>query len=56
MRRHGIVYSLDTGRLMGGPYISVFQESLLTLQKPERMAALDTLAKLRRLTWSQAPE
>lgn len=31
----------------------VFQEHLLTLQKPERLAALDTLAKLRRMTWSQ---
>jgi hypothetical protein len=29
----------------------VFQENLLSLQKPERHAALDTLAKLRRLTW-----
>jgi hypothetical protein len=31
----------------------VFQESLLTLQKPERLAALDTLGKLRRMTWNQ---
>lgn len=31
----------------------VFQENLLTLQKPERHAALDTLEKLRKLTWSQ---
>lgn len=31
----------------------VFQESLLTLQKPERLAALDTLGKLRQMTWSQ---
>ena len=31
----------------------VFQEHLLTLQKPARLAALDALAKLRRLTWSQ---
>lgn len=31
----------------------VFQENLLTLQKPERLAALDTLGKLRRMTWSQ---
>jgi hypothetical protein len=31
----------------------VFQEHLLTLQKPERLAALDTLGKLRRMTWSQ---
>lgn len=31
----------------------VFQESLLTLQKPERHAALDTLNKLRQLTWNQ---
>ena len=31
----------------------VFQESLLTLQKPERHAALDTLNKLRQMTWNQ---
>lgn len=31
----------------------VFQENLLTLQKPERHAALDTLNKLRRMTWNQ---
>ena len=31
----------------------VFQESLLTLQKPERLAVLDTLGKLRQMTWSQ---
>jgi len=31
----------------------VFQEQLFSLQKPERLAALETLAKLRRLTWSQ---
>jgi hypothetical protein len=31
----------------------VFQEQLLTLQKPERHAALDTLNKLRQLTWNQ---
>lgn len=31
----------------------VFQDNLLSLQKPERHAALETLAKLRRLTWSQ---
>lgn len=31
----------------------VFQENLLSLQKPERLAALDTLAKLRQLTWNQ---
>ena len=30
-----------------------FQKNLLTLQKPERHAALDTLGKLRRMTWSQ---
>lgn len=32
----------------------VFQGHLLTLQKPERHAALDTLNKLRQMTWSQA--
>ncbi len=31
----------------------VFQEHLLTLQKSERHAALDTLNKLRQLTWNQ---
>jgi hypothetical protein len=31
----------------------VFQDNLLSLQKPERLAALDTLGKLRRLTWDQ---
>jgi hypothetical protein len=31
----------------------VFQENLFTLQKPERHAALDTLNKLRQMTWQQ---
>ncbi|MFT4100372.1 MAG: hypothetical protein QM674_04895 [Burkholderiaceae bacterium] len=31
----------------------VFQRDLLGLQKAERHAALDTLAKLRQLTWQQ---
>ncbi len=31
----------------------VFQENLLTLQKPERHAALDTLNKLRQMNWNQ---
>ena len=31
----------------------VFQEQLLTRQKPERHAALDTLNKIRQLTWNQ---
>ena len=31
----------------------VFQENLLSLQKPERLAAIDTLAKLRRMHWEQ---
>jgi hypothetical protein len=31
----------------------VFQAGLFSLQKPERLAALETLAKLSRLTWSQ---
>lgn len=30
----------------------VFQENLLTLQKPERHAALDTLNKIRQLSWN----
>jgi hypothetical protein len=31
----------------------VFLEQLLTLQKAERHAALDTLNKIRQLTWTQ---
>jgi hypothetical protein len=31
----------------------IFQANLLTLQKPERHAALDTLNKIRQLTWNQ---
>lgn len=31
----------------------VFQGNLLELQKPERHATLDTLNKIRQLTWSQ---
>jgi hypothetical protein len=31
----------------------VFQEQLLTLQKAERHTALDTLNKIRQLTWKQ---
>lgn len=31
----------------------VFQENLLSLQKPERLAALDTLGRLRQMTWTQ---
>lgn len=31
----------------------VFQDNLLTLQKPERHAVLDTLNKIRQLTWHQ---
>ena len=31
----------------------LFQEQLLTLQKAERHAALDTLSKIRQLTWNQ---
>ncbi len=31
----------------------VFQENLLSLQKLERHAALDTLNKIRQLTWNQ---
>ena len=30
-----------------------FQDGLLSLQRPERLAALETLNKLRRLTWGQ---
>ncbi len=31
----------------------VFQEYLFQLQKPDRHAALDTLKKVRQLTWAQ---
>ena len=31
----------------------VFQENILSLQKSERHAALDTLNKIRQLTWNQ---
>lgn len=31
----------------------VFQENLLSLQKPERHVAPDTLDKIRQLTWNQ---
>ena len=31
----------------------VFQENRLTSQKPERHSALETLNKLRRMTWNQ---
>lgn len=31
----------------------VFQDNLLSLQKPERHAALETLGKIRQLTWNQ---
>ena len=31
----------------------VFQENLLSLQKPERHSALETLNKIRQLTWTQ---
>lgn len=31
----------------------VFQENLLSLQKAERLAALDTLNKIRQITWNQ---
>ena len=31
----------------------VFQDNLLTLHKPERHATLDTLNKIRQLTWNQ---
>lgn len=35
------------------PNNPVFQENLLHLQKPDRHAALDTLKKIRQLTWTQ---
>ena len=31
----------------------VFQEQLFALQKPERHAAIDTLRKIRQLSWGQ---
>jgi hypothetical protein len=32
---------------------SVFQENLLNMQKPERHSAMETLKKIRQLTWQQ---
>ena len=32
---------------------SIFQENLFSLQKSERHSALETLNKLRRMTWNQ---
>ena len=34
-------------------YNLVFQENLLNLQKPERHSALETLKKLRQMSWTQ---
>lgn len=31
----------------------VFQENLLSLQKPDRLAALDAVGRLRQMTWNQ---
>ena len=31
----------------------VFQDNLLSLQKPDRLAALDALGRLRQMTWNQ---
>lgn len=31
----------------------VFQENLLSLQKPDRLAVLDALGRLRQMTWNQ---
>jgi len=31
----------------------VFQDKLFKLQKPERHAAIDTLRKIRQLSWGQ---
>ena len=31
----------------------VFQENLFSLQKPERHAVIDTLKKIRQMTWAQ---
>lgn len=31
----------------------MFQENLLSLQKPDRLAALDALGRLRQMTWNQ---
>lgn len=32
---------------------AVFQANLFSLQKPERLAAFDTLSKIRQLSWNQ---
>jgi len=44
--------SKDEGRVRLDLNNPVFQEHLLTLQKAERHAALDTLNKIRQLTWN----
>ena len=43
---HGALVRLD----LNNP---VFQDNLLNLQKPERHSALETLRKLRKMTWIQ---
>ncbi len=43
----------DVGRVRLDLNNPVFQENLFLLQKPERHAALDTLNKLRQMTWQQ---
>ncbi|WP_295879269.1 hypothetical protein [uncultured Thiohalocapsa sp.] len=43
----------DAGKVRLDLNNPVFQDGLFGLQKPERLAALETLKKLRRLTWNQ---
>jgi hypothetical protein len=45
--------SSDADRVLLDLNNPVFQENLFSLQKVERHAALDTLKKIRQLTWGQ---
>ena len=45
--------SSDADRVLLDLNNPVFQENLFSLQKVERHAALDTLKKIRQLTWLQ---
>ena len=45
--------SESTGNVLLDLNNPTFQENLFGLQKPEKLAALDTLKKIRQLNWSQ---
>ena len=48
-----MVPSEPTGKVLLDLNNPTFQANLLGLQKPERHAALDTLNKIRQMTWAQ---